>query len=99
MRGGRRLISVGRCVVVMASMLVRRSRWDIGLRDYVPGLPSERPRGLTDPVGGVGETGPMATWREFESDAPELAAAVQARFEATKHHVLATLRPGGAPRV
>lgn len=29
----------------------------------------------------------MATWREFEHAAPELAAAVRARFEATKHHV------------
>ena len=30
---------------------------------------------------------------------PELALAVRARFEATKHHVLATLRSDGAPRV
>ncbi len=41
----------------------------------------------------------MATWQQFADDAPELAAAVRARFEATKHHVLATLRPDGAPRV
>lgn len=41
----------------------------------------------------------MATWREFETQAPELAAAVRARFEATKHHVMATLRRDGSPRV
>lgn len=38
-------------------------------------------------------------WFAFEHDAPELASAVRARFEATKHHVLATLRSDGAPRV
>jgi hypothetical protein len=41
----------------------------------------------------------MATWQQFESEAADLAAAVRARFEATKHHVLATLRKDGAPRV
>ena len=41
----------------------------------------------------------MATWKEFEADAPELARAVRARFEATKHHVLAGLRKDGSPRV
>lgn len=41
----------------------------------------------------------MATWKQFEQEAPELAAAVRARFEATKHHVLATLRRDGSPRV
>ena len=41
----------------------------------------------------------MATWVEFAAEAPELAAAVRARFEATKHHVLATLRRDGSPRV
>jgi hypothetical protein len=41
----------------------------------------------------------MATWHDFETEAPELAAAVRARFEARKHHVLATLRAGGEPRV
>ncbi|MFI1913684.1 pyridoxamine 5'-phosphate oxidase family protein [Nocardia sp. NPDC020380] len=41
----------------------------------------------------------MATWEEFEGAAPELAAAVRARFAATKHHVLATLRRDGSPRV
>ena len=41
----------------------------------------------------------MATWQQFETEAPDLAAAVRARFEATKHHVLATLRKDGSPRV
>ena len=41
----------------------------------------------------------MATWKEFEVDSPELASAVRARFEATKHHVLAGLRKDGSPRV
>ncbi len=41
----------------------------------------------------------MATWQEFETDAPELAAAVLARFSAHRHHVLATLRKDGSPRV
>ena len=41
----------------------------------------------------------MTSWRSFEQQAPELAAAVRARFAAEKHHVLATLRADGAPRV
>ncbi|MGH8993165.1 MAG: pyridoxamine 5'-phosphate oxidase family protein [Acidimicrobiia bacterium] len=41
----------------------------------------------------------MATWTQFAAEAPDLAAAVRARFEATKHHVLASLRRDGSPRV
>jgi hypothetical protein len=41
----------------------------------------------------------MATWEQFSSEAPDLAKAVRARFEATKHHVIATLRRDGSPRV
>ncbi|MFF2656762.1 pyridoxamine 5'-phosphate oxidase family protein [Kitasatospora sp. NPDC058032] len=41
----------------------------------------------------------MATWQDFEHEAPDLAPAVRARFEANKHHVLATLREDGSPRV
>ncbi|WP_129666943.1 pyridoxamine 5'-phosphate oxidase family protein [Phytoactinopolyspora endophytica] len=41
----------------------------------------------------------MATWKQFSEEAPELAKAVRARLEFTKHHVLATLRGNGAPRV
>lgn len=39
------------------------------------------------------------SWSTFESEQPALAAAVSARFQWTKHHVLATLRSDGAPRV
>ncbi len=41
----------------------------------------------------------VARWEEFAAEAPELAAAVRARFEAARHHVLATLRSDGSPRV
>ncbi|MCI2418945.1 pyridoxamine 5'-phosphate oxidase family protein [Saccharopolyspora sp. K220] len=41
----------------------------------------------------------MTTWQEFAAEAPELARTVQARLEAAKHHVLATLRLDGSPRV
>lgn len=40
-----------------------------------------------------------ASWADLLAVEPELAGAVRARFEATKHHVLATLRSDGAPRV
>jgi hypothetical protein len=40
----------------------------------------------------------IASWAEVERAAPGLAAAVRARFEAHRHHVLATCdgtdRPG-----
>ncbi|WP_067999007.1 pyridoxamine 5'-phosphate oxidase family protein [Nocardia pseudobrasiliensis] len=41
----------------------------------------------------------MATWKQFEAEAGELAAQVRARFEAHESHVLATLRKDGSPRV
>lgn len=41
----------------------------------------------------------MTTWQQFSDEAPDLASAVRARLEATKHHVLATLRRDGSPRV
>lgn len=41
----------------------------------------------------------MSTYAQFTSEAPELAAAVRSRFEAHLHHVLATLRADGSPRV
>lgn len=41
----------------------------------------------------------MATWQQFAEQAPALADAVRARFTAHKHHVLATLRTDGSPRV
>ncbi len=41
----------------------------------------------------------MSSWSDVAGEVPELAAAVEARFRATKHHVLATLRRDGSPRV
>lgn len=41
----------------------------------------------------------MATWQDFENEAPDLAPAVLARLAAHRHHVLATLRTDGSPRV
>lgn len=41
----------------------------------------------------------MATWQQFSDEAPELAAAIAGRFTAHKHHILATLRKDGSPRV
>lgn len=41
----------------------------------------------------------MATWTQFENEAPELARIARAQLTVTKHHVLATLRIDGSPRV
>lgn len=41
----------------------------------------------------------MSSWSETEGAAPELAAAVRARFEAYGMGLLATLRRDGAPRI
>ncbi|MFI5958436.1 pyridoxamine 5'-phosphate oxidase family protein [Cryptosporangium sp. NPDC051539] len=41
----------------------------------------------------------MASWEQFSVEAPAMAEAVKARFTATKHHVMATLRADGSPRV
>lgn len=41
----------------------------------------------------------MTGWQEFADREPELAAVARARLESARHHVLATLRKGGAPRV
>ena len=41
----------------------------------------------------------MGTWNETEEAAPELAAAVRARFEAHGMGLMATLRRDGAPRI
>ena len=45
------------------------------------------------------DTPETATWGTFAADAPELAAAVEARLTGNKHHVLASLRRDGTPRV
>jgi hypothetical protein len=44
-------------------------------------------------------TDDTATWGALLREAPELAGAIRARLDATKHHVLATLRADGSPRV
>jgi general stress protein 26 len=41
----------------------------------------------------------VATWNEVTKAAPELAAAVQERFDAHTHKTLATLRADGSPRI
>ena len=41
----------------------------------------------------------MTSWRDVETEAPELAAAVRACFAVRKHATLATLRRDGSPRI
>ena len=41
----------------------------------------------------------MASWSDFESAAPELAARVKTLFDAHKHKTMATLRKDGSPRI
>src|SRR4029453_12710299 len=41
----------------------------------------------------------MASWKEIEAAAPELAGRARASFDAHKHKVLATLRRDGSPRI
>lgn len=41
----------------------------------------------------------MTNWKTFEDEAPDMAAKVAARLRAHKHHVMATLRADGSPRV
>ncbi|WP_433444460.1 pyridoxamine 5'-phosphate oxidase family protein [Nonomuraea sp. CA-141351] len=41
----------------------------------------------------------MASWQEFERQAPELAEAARRVLDTCKHRVLATLRKDGSPRV
>jgi pyridoxamine 5'-phosphate oxidase-like protein len=53
----------------------------------------------TNPSSNPSTTPEPALWGQLEDEAPELAAAVAARLTATKHHVLATLRQDGSPRV
>lgn len=45
------------------------------------------------------QTVAMATWQQFNDEAPDLASAIAARLSAHKHHVIATLRKDGSPRV
>ena len=41
----------------------------------------------------------MASWKEIEAAAPELAGRARASFDAHKHKLLATLRRDGSPRI
>ena len=41
----------------------------------------------------------MTTWQQFSDEAPALSEPIAARLRAHKHHVLATLRADGSPRV
>jgi hypothetical protein len=41
----------------------------------------------------------MTSWGEVRDQAAELAAAVEERFTARKHHTIATLRADGSPRI
>jgi hypothetical protein len=41
----------------------------------------------------------MASWKEIEAAAPELAGRARAVFDAHKHKLLATLRRDGSPRI
>ncbi|MCX4848600.1 pyridoxamine 5'-phosphate oxidase family protein [Streptomyces sp. NBC_00893] len=40
-----------------------------------------------------------SSWEDFRSAEPDFAETVRARFQLYKHHVLATLRKDGSPRV
>jgi len=41
----------------------------------------------------------MASWAEFEQEAPELAARVRERFQLGTNKTIATLRKDGSPRI
>lgn len=41
----------------------------------------------------------MDRWTDLDTAEPDLAARTRARFESSKHHILATLRLDGSPRV
>jgi hypothetical protein len=41
----------------------------------------------------------LASWREVEAEAPELAEMARRLFDAHKHKTLATLRRDGSPRI
>lgn len=41
----------------------------------------------------------MASWAQFQAEAPELAEAVRAAFAVGKHCTMATIRADGGPRI
>ncbi|WP_211899408.1 pyridoxamine 5'-phosphate oxidase family protein [Saccharopolyspora erythraea] len=42
---------------------------------------------------------PVVSWKQFSAEEPRIAADVRRRFGASRHHVLATLRRDGSPRL
>lgn len=73
----------------------------VGLRvlsvTYARRLASRYP---TEGVGYLGFNAVMAfRWAEFQAAQPQFAQTVQRRFQQYKHHVLATIRKDGSPRV
>jgi hypothetical protein len=52
-----------------------------------------------DPTPAARHRAAMPSWTAFSEAAPDLAAAVAARFDAHKHLTLASLRRDGAPRI
>jgi len=61
--------------------------------ERMPQCIGRRARGLS------GILGPMATWKDVTTAAPELAKTTRELFEANKHLTIATLRKDGAPRI
>jgi hypothetical protein len=41
----------------------------------------------------------VASWSDFEAEAPELAARVRERLDAHGHKTIATIRRDGSPRI
>ncbi|MCL7496467.1 pyridoxamine 5'-phosphate oxidase family protein [Streptomyces sp. MCA2] len=56
-------------------------------------------KGGTGRAGGGSEGGEAVGWSVVRAAVPEFAGRVQERFGAYRHHVLATLRKDGAPRL
>ncbi|MEU8782183.1 pyridoxamine 5'-phosphate oxidase family protein [Streptomyces sp. NPDC048637] len=56
-------------------------------------------RGVAGIGSGAGGDGGAAGWSVAEAAVPELAGRVRERFGAYRHHVLATVRKDGAPRL
>jgi hypothetical protein len=44
-------------------------------------------------------TSSALSWADFAAEAPELAAAIRARFAAHRHHIIGTIRVDGTPRL
>ena len=54
---------------------------------------------MADPAGRAVHLTAEASWATFATEQPELADRVRRRFAANLHHVLATLRADGSPRL